>query len=127
MLRTYLLRFYEEDKGDNPVAAVEETPAAVVHATEGIPETTVHVTRQAAEIPPAGLDEFKAFMEARLTNIETGINDVKEDLRQVKEGTQKAATEPVEEATETAEDIAPEIIEPPKERYVRRNGRRVRR
>lgn len=126
MLRKYF-RFYEADGGDNPLTTVTETPAAVVHAVEAAPETTVHVAHQATEVPHAALNESIALLNTSIASLNTGINDLREDLRKTKEAVEPVATEPVEAAGSTAEEIAPEIVEPPKERYIRRNGRRVKR
>lgn len=120
-------KFYEEDRGDNPIATVAETPAAVVHAAEGAPETTVHVAHQATEIPHAALNESISLLNSSIATLNSGINDLREDLRKSKETVEPVATEPVEASHEVAQEVAPEIVEPPKERYVRRNGRRVKR
>jgi hypothetical protein len=121
------LRFYEEDSGDNPVATVAETPVAVVHTAETVPGTTVHVAKDAAEIPHAAIHTTLSGLTTATEALTSAANRLADLAEKSTATTQEVATEPIQGGQETAEEIAPEIVAPPPERRIRRNGRKVRR
>lgn len=109
-------KLFEADKGENvsipPV--VTETPPAVVH-------TTVETAKDAAEIPHAAINET-------LQGLTTATHALTEAANKLIEASKPVVTEPVEGASQLTQDIAPDIeLPPPENRYIRRNGRKVKR
>lgn len=103
-----------EELSDFPVV----TPVA--HAAEETPAIAIHTARDTAEIPPAMLAEAFGTLAG-------AINRLSDITEKSFEASQRVVEEPVEASTETAEEIAPEIEPPKPDRYIRRNGRRVKR
>lgn len=127
MFRLRFLKFYEEDNGTNPVATVAETPPAVAHVVETVPGTTVHVAEQAAEIPHAAIHTTLTGLTTATEALTSAANRLADLAEKSTATTQEVATEPIQGGQETAQEIAPEIVAPPPERRIRRNGRKVRR
>jgi len=106
---------------------VAEAPQAVVHTVESVPETTVHVAQQAPELPHAAIHTTLQGLQSATEALTSAANRLA-DLAEKSVSTAQGVVEtPLEESAATAEEIAPDIVEPPTPRYVRRNGRRVKR
>jgi len=78
-----------------------------------IPHAAIHTT----------LTGLTSATEA-LTNAANRLADLAEKSVAT---TQEIVETPVTEGLTTAEEVAPDIVEPPTPRYIRRNGRRVKR
>jgi hypothetical protein len=92
----------------------------VVKTAEETPTIAIHTAQDAAEIPPAALGE--AFH-----TLASAINRLSDVTERTLEASKEVVTEPITDSTEQAEDIAPDVVPPKPDKYVRRNGRRVRR
>lgn len=123
MFKHLKTRFYEGDTG----ASIQATPERVLEATEAAPKTVVEVGHDSAHIPVSAIHQT---LEG-LTRATEGLTAASNRLAELAEKTANQASdvveEPITEAENTAENVAPDIVEPPKERYIRRNGRRVKR
>lgn len=116
-------RFYEGDTGDNPTVppVVEAAPATVVHTVQAVPPDTTRVVEDTAALPHAAINETLQGLTAATHALVEAANKLGEKSKEV-------VVEPTQAATETSAEIVPEITPPPPEnRYVRRNGRKVKR
>lgn len=91
----------------------------VAHTAEQAPAIAIHTAEQTAEIPPALLAES-------FHTLATAINRLSDVTERSLEKTQEVVETPAEASAEESEDIAPEVVDKP-DRYIRRNGRRVKR
>lgn len=110
------LRLHEEDKGTNvPIPPVEQVaPPPVVHTIQTVPETPTQI----AEVPHAAINDT-------LEGLTKATHALTEATTKLIEASTPVVTEPVEA---TVADVAPDITPPPPEtRYIRRNGRKVKR
>jgi len=117
------IRFYEGDTGDNPPIppVVTEAPATVVHTVQAVPPDTTRVVEDTAALPHAAINETLMGMTA-------AANALTEAANKMIDAGKTVVVEPTQAATETATEVVPDITPPPPEtRYVRRNGRKVKR
>lgn len=105
---------------------ISEIPSEAVQTTEKIPETTIHVAQQTPQVANDSLRELAGSIHTALGELTTVQRELLEHLKSSKEVAQEAVTEPLEGATTQATEIAPEITEP-QTRFIRRNGRRIKR
>lgn len=118
-----LKRFYEEDSGTNPIVAA---PGAVTEVVKEVPATTIKVGQDVGELPQAAIQSTLDMLNSSISLLTSAVNEARDEIKRQKEVVEDIVETPMEGAGDVAEDIAPEITEPPP-RYVRRNGRRVRR
>lgn len=92
----------------------------VAKTTEDTPTIAIHTAQDAAEIPPALLAES-------FRTLASSIDRLSMVTEKALEASKTVITEPIADSAEQAEDIAPEVVAPKPDRFVRRNGRRVKR
>jgi hypothetical protein len=126
MLRK-LRRYYEADSGTNPVTTITETPQAVTEVAGTVPETTVKVAHDAVEVPHAAIHQTLQGLTTATEALTNAANSLAESARAGKEQVEEVVTTPIEASHEQAQEVAPEIVEPPKPKFIRRNGRKVKR
>lgn len=116
-------RCYEGDTGENPTVppVVEAAPATVVHTVQAVPTDSSRVVEDTAALPHAAINETLQGLTAATHALVEAANKLGETAKPV-------VVEPSVDATQTAQEVVPEITPPPPEsRYVRRNGRKVKR
>ncbi len=115
----FILRLYEGDTGDNPTIPAVETvaPPPVVHTIQTVPQTPTEVT----EIPHQAINDT-------LEGLTRATHALTEATTKLVEASTPVVTEPVQASQGTVSEVVPDITPPPPEsRYVRRNGRKVKR
>lgn len=105
---------------DTPQASVVENP---VEAVKEVPDTTVHIAHETAALPESALNATLAMLNDTMRNLNESIVAVREDLKK----TTEVAAIPLASAEGAAEAVAPEVVPPPPPRFIRRNGRKVKR
>jgi hypothetical protein len=118
----FILRCYEGDTGDNPtIPAVETvTPPPVIHTIQTVPETP----KEVAEVPHQAINDT-------LLGLTEATRALTEAANKLGEKATPVVAEPIE-ATQNAPQVVAEVqpditLPPPETRYVRRNGRKVKR
>jgi hypothetical protein len=104
-----------EDQSIPPIVA--EAPTAVVHTIEAVPPTAVTGAETAVELPHAAIHETLKGLTAATEALTLAANRIADTATHVPE----AVVEPIAEATESI----PDVVSPPPDRFVRRNGRKV--
>jgi len=101
-----------------PIPSVEQVaPPPVVHTIQTVPETP----KEVVELPHQAINDT-------LVGLTEATKALTEAAHKLSERATPIVTEPVESAQETVAEVAPDITPPPPEtRYVRRNGRKVKR
>jgi hypothetical protein len=119
-------RFYEGDSGDNPAVppVIAEAPATVVHTMQAVPATSDQVAEHPTQLPHEAINRT-------LEGLTSATQALTEAANRLGQTAAPVVTEPIEatqNAPEIVADVQPSIEPPPPEtRYVRRNGRKVKR
>lgn len=93
---------------------------------ESVPETTIHVAQAGGEKSVDAMKDLASSINAALSELTTVQRELLDHLKSAKETAPDVIEEPLEASHAQATDIAPEIVEP-KTRFIRRNGRKVKR
>lgn len=120
-------RFFEADNGTTVPQVVESTPPAIVHVATEVPSLAHSGGETALELPHAAIHETLKGLTTATEALTLAANKLADTATKSVETVQPVIEEPLQGASVKAEEISPEIVPPVKERFVRRNGRKVKR
>jgi len=112
-----------EDEGISVPQAVESVPPAVVHVATELPSLTKEGATSVAAVPGVAIEDSIKGLHSAVQALTIAANRLADKAAWVPPTIEHAIEEPIQ----SAESLSPEVVTPPKDRFIRRNGRKVKR
>lgn len=119
-------RNFEADTGVT-IPSVESIPPAVVHTVTEVPALAQSGGQTALELPHAAIHETLKGLTTATEALTLAANRIADSASKGVETVAPIIEEPLEGSEVKAAEISPEVVSPPTSRFIRRNGRKVKR
>lgn len=117
-------RFFEGDNGIT-IPTPAEIPPAVVHTVTEVPALAKSGADSALDLPRDAIHETLKGLTAATEALTLAANRLADTASKGGDEIKDVIEEPITSSEEKASEVSPEVVSPPKERYIRRNGRKV--
>ena len=126
-MRRERFRYFEADTGVTIPQAVEATPPAIVHVATELPQLARSGGETAVELPHAAINETLNGLKLATDALALAATKLADSAGKTVETITPAIEQPMGVASSQSADIAPDVVPPKPDRFIRRNGRKVKR